>query len=142
MHNEQQIVEIADYLEAGMRCFVNIKSGEIKTVLDFDKWPSADEELWDEVNKELDENWSNYFEIEGMDSHQSFNLMADFTELIKDYKLKNRLINALNRSKPFRYFKWEVDNSGEHRQHWFDYKKMRYIEWVKDQFKDREMRTL
>ena len=30
---EKQIEEIADNLDSGMRCFYNLKSGEIKTIL-------------------------------------------------------------------------------------------------------------
>jgi hypothetical protein len=59
--------------------------------------------------------------------------MADFTEGIDNAGLQNKLINALNRSKPFQNFKWQIDNSGEYRQQWFEFKKMRYIQWVKEQ---------
>ena len=76
-----------------------------------------------------------YFEFEGFESHESFQIMVDFAESVDDQKLQNRLIYALNKSKPFSNFKWQVDNSGEYRQQWFDFKKMRYIEWVKEQIK-------
>jgi hypothetical protein len=59
--------------------------------------------------------------------------MTDFTESVDDTRLQDRLINALNRLKPLQNFKWQIDNSGEYRQQWFDFKKMRYIHWVKEQ---------
>jgi len=40
-----------------------------------------------------------------MSSRDSFNLMADFAESIDNKKLQDRLINALNKSKPFKNFK-------------------------------------
>ena len=129
----KQIEKIAEELECGMRCFYNLKTGEIKTVVDFDSWIGADEELWEDVLKEIDENRDDYFEFEGMSSHDDFRVMADFSESVEDDGLQGRLINALNRSKPFRNFKWQIDNSGEYRQEWFQFKKMRYIQWVKDQ---------
>jgi hypothetical protein len=130
---EKQIEEIADNLDCEMRCFYNFKTGEIKTLLNFDSWIGADEEPWEEEAKEIDENWDDYFEFTGFETHESFRIMADFAERIDDQKLQDQLINALNRPKPFRNFKWEIDNSGEYRQQWFDYKKMRYIQLVKEQ---------
>ncbi|WP_339739448.1 UPF0158 family protein [uncultured Sunxiuqinia sp.] len=130
---EKQIEEIADNLDCGMRCFYNLKTGGIKTLLNFDSWIGADEEPWEEEAKEIDENLDDYFEFEGFETHESFRIMADFAERIDDPKLQDQLINALNRPKPFRNFKWQIDNSGEYRQQWFDYKKMRYIQRVKEQ---------
>jgi len=130
---EKQIEEIADNLDCGMRCFFNLKSGEIKTVLNLDSWIMADEEPWEDELKEIENNWSDYFEFEGFETHESFQIMADFTDCVEDKAIQNKLINALNRPKPFQNFKWQIDNSGDYRQQWFDYKKMCYIEWVKEQ---------
>ncbi len=131
--NEKQIEEIADNLDSGMRCFYNLKTGEIKTLLNTDSWIGADEELWKEESEEINDNWADYFEFEGFKSHDSFQLMTDFAERVDDSKLQDKLRNALNRPKPFRNFKWQIDNSGVFRQQWFDFKKMRYIHWVKEQ---------
>ena len=82
---------------------------------------------------ELEENWDKYHEIPKMESHESFDLMTDFTETVDNDNLRDSLINALNRKHPFRNFKWIIDNSGSYRQQWFDYKNQRLIQWVKDQ---------
>jgi hypothetical protein len=130
---ENQIKEIADNLDCGMRCFYNLKTGEIKTLPNFDSWIGADEELWQEDSKEIDDNWADYFQFEGFESHESFRLMADFAESVGDVRLQDKLINALNKPKPFQNFKWQIDNSGKYRQQWFDFKRMRYIQWVNEQ---------
>jgi hypothetical protein len=130
---EKQIEEIADDLDCGMRCFYYQKTCEIKTLLNFDCWIGADEELWEEESNEIENNWVDYFEFEGFESHESFQIMVDFAEVVDDTGLQNKLINALNIPKPFQNFKWQIDNSGEYRQQWFDFKKMRYIQWVKKQ---------
>jgi hypothetical protein len=130
---EKQIEEIAENLDFGMRCYYNLKTGEIKTLLNLDSWIGADEELWEEEYKEIDDNWADYFEFKGFESHDSFRIMADFAESVDDTILQDKLIKALNRPKPFQNFKWQIDNSGEYRQQWFDFKKMRYIQWVKKQ---------
>jgi len=136
---EKQIEEIADHLECGMRVYYNLKSGEIKTVINFDTWFGAEEEPWEDVLDEIDENRDDYFEFEGFASHDSFNIMADFAESIDNARLQKKLFNALNRPKPFQNFKWQIDDSGEYKQQWFDFKKMRYIKWVKDQIELRNI---
>lgn len=42
----------------------------------------------------------------------------------------------LNRSKPFSNFKWIIDNSGDYRQKWFDFKNQKYIEWVEEKISE------
>ena len=56
--------------------------------------------------------------------------MVDFTDLVDNSALREKLINSLYRSKPFRNFKWIIDNSGDYRQKWFEFKNQKYIEWV------------
>jgi len=128
-----QIKEIAEYLEAGMKCYYNRLTGEIKTIIDFDSWIDADEELWKEDLNEIDEHFGDYFVFDNMTSNDSFKMMADFVDFVVDSSIQTKLINALNKSKPFRNFKQTIDNSGEYRQQWFDFKRSRYLEWVKDQ---------
>lgn len=130
---EKQIEEIAEELDSGMRCFYNLKSGDIKTIPNFDNLICGDEELWVEESKEIEENTSDYVEFEGLTSHESYQIMVDFAESLDDIKLQDKLMNALNRPKPFQNFKWQIDNSGEFRQQWFDFKKNRYIQWIKKQ---------
>jgi len=132
---EEQIKEIAENLDMGMRCFYHLKTGEIEATPDFlnSDWFGQNTEPWQEILDKLDENWSDYFEFEKMASHESFEIMADFAETVDNQNLQDRLFKALNGSKPFRNFKWEIDNSGEYRQKWFDYKNQRLIEFVKNQ---------
>src|SRR4030043_372779 len=102
---KDQIKEIAEQLDCGMRCYINKETGEIKTVLNFESWQTDDKEPWEDVLNELDENWDKYFEIERMESHESFKIMADVTETVDHPELRDKLINALNRKHPFQNFK-------------------------------------
>tara|TARA_R110002050_G_scaffold4573_1_gene22085 strand:+ start:64504 stop:64923 length:420 start_codon:yes stop_codon:yes gene_type:complete len=131
--SDKIIEEIADNLDSGMRCYLHMKTGDLKIIINEDKWIGADTEAWEDDIEEIDSNWTDYIEFEGMDSHESFKIMVDFTENVDNEKLQYRLKNALNKLKPFQNFKWEIDNSGDYRQEWFDFKKMRYIEYVKRQ---------
>lgn len=131
--NEKQISEIADSLDAGMNCFFNIKSGVIKAIIDLESWIGADEEPWEEDIKEIEENYEDYIAFDRMNTNQSFELMADFADSLDNEKIRRKLVNALNKSKPFRNYKWVIDNSGDYRNQWFEFKKNRYIEYVKEQ---------
>jgi hypothetical protein len=55
---------------------------------------------------------------------------------VDDKIIQNRLSNALNKAKPFRNFKFEIDNSGKYRQEWFDFKEQTYCEWINAQIKE------
>jgi hypothetical protein len=140
--NDNQIREIADNLDAGMNCYYNLKSGEIKAIIDIDSWIGADEESWEEDIREVEENYDDYIAFDRMNSNESFELMADFAESIDCLTLKVKLINALNKSKPFRNFKWVIDYSGEYRERWFDFKRNRYIEYVKEQIEGHNLNHL
>lgn len=130
---KDQIKEVAEQLDCGFKCYVNKETGTIQSVINFDKWLGGDEDPWTEVTKELEENWDKYIEVDGMESKDSFNVMADFAENVDSVELRESLIKALNRKHPFQNFKWVIDNSGPYRQKWFDFKNQRYIEWVEDQ---------
>ena len=130
--SKEQIREIADNLDCGMKCYLNKDTGAITSILDPDNWQYYDEETWEEVINDLEENWDNYVEIPKMESRESYDLMTDYTETVNNDNLQNRLINALNRSHPFRNFKQIIDDSGPYRQQWFEFKNQRLIQWVKD----------
>jgi len=117
---EKQIEEIADYLDCGLICLYNIETKEIITITEFDDYPDSDEFNWDDI-----------IEFEKMNSNDSFDLMIYFVEQLNDCLLKEKLINVLNRSKPFKNFKFQIDNSDEYRQKWFDFKNKSYVEYVK-----------
>jgi len=131
---KDQIKEIAEELDCGMKCYINKETGIIKSVPDFDSWQTGDTELWEDILNELDENWGNYLEIERMESHESFDIMVEFAEDVDSRELHDTLNNVLNRKQPFSNFKWVIDNSGPYRQKWFDFKTQSLKDWVIAQF--------
>jgi hypothetical protein len=134
--SKEQIRDIAGNLECGMVCYINTKDLNIKYLLDELDMAYTDTECWQEDIDEIEENYSDYFVIEKMNSTEAYKIMEGFTESLEDNPLYNKLINALNRRKPFQNFKWIIDNSGEYRQKWFDYKSKYYISWVKEKIED------
>lgn len=129
---QEQIKEIADQLDCGFRCFWNRKSNELIFLPDPLKHPLMEMEVWAEEMEKVDTDFDDIKVIEPLDSREAFEIMIEFTETLADSnKLKGKLINALNKRKPFREFKFVIDNSGEYRQQWFDFKACKMQEWVK-----------
>jgi hypothetical protein len=92
--------------------------------------------MWQDVSEEIDSNFDKYIAFDKLPTREYFQIMADFIDKVVDKKVQDRLINALNKSKPFRNFKYEIDNSGEYRQKWFDFKEQEYCKWIETQIKE------
>jgi Uncharacterised protein family (UPF0158) len=132
---KEQIKEIADQLDCGFRAFYHKQNGELIFVPNTEKHYDMDTEAWQDELDKLEENFSDYKQIVAMESNDSFSVMEDFAEQVNDSALQEKLFNELNRKHPFREFKFVIDNSGEYRNAWFDFKNRRYLEWVEDQLK-------
>lgn len=133
----KQINEIAQEIDCGLRCYLNLKTGRIISTPDFELNFDDRKEFYEEELEELENNWGDYAEIERPRSSDSFRFMADFAEQLKDgNRLKDRLFDALNKNKPFSRFKLEIDNSGEFRQKWFDFKVAKLENWVTEKLEE------
>jgi hypothetical protein len=129
------IKEIAEQLDCGFRVFVHQKSGKILFVPDNNNYSDIDLDSWDEELEELDNNFLEYIEIEKWTSNQAFEMMSEFAGLLKDKNLQNKLFDSLQKKRPFREFKFLIDNSGDYRQKWFDFKNNWQKEYVTQQIK-------
>lgn len=127
----KQIKEISEYLQAGMKVFINRKDLEIRTVLDWDDMLD-DTGYWEEELEKIEREWTDYVTITKMESREVFHIMADFIDEIEDERLQENLTKILNRKSPFANFKDEIESSA-YRQKWFDFKDRKYEEYVKEQ---------
>lgn len=124
------VSEIADSLDAGFVCFLNMKTLETEDIPkemlhDPEDFEDMTGESFESMNFQYPE-WEHCMTFEPLESHESFKIMRSFTDSLKDRMLQNRLANALDNHKPFANFKFIIDNSA-HRQDWFDFKK-HYLE--------------
>ena len=127
--------EIAGSLSAGLICYFNPDTLEIEDlpetmVLDPEEYEMMTGESANSL-KLKHTNWKNCIEIEPMESHESFKIMEYFIDEVTDNHLREKLIDALNRKKPFANFKYLVENS-ECRQQWFDFKQNQLEQYVWD----------
>ncbi|GAB4053830.1 UPF0158 family protein [Spirosoma litoris] len=132
--DKQQIEEIAEQLDCGLRAFCHKESGQLVFIIDSSKFPTADwEEEEQQAQDEIETNREDYLEIEAMGSRESYQVMVDFANQLTNVRLQEKLFRALDRRGPFREFKYEIDNSGDYRAEWFAFKNQRYIDWVSRQ---------
>lgn len=132
--SEKQIEDIAEDLECGFRIFLNTETKEIKTILEWDEL--ASDEFWETELTEIEQDPDKYIEFDKMDSRKEFRLMEDFVETVDNEELKKKLELGLRLSKPFRNFKDIIDDENEYKQKWFEFKRARYIDFVKEQLSD------
>lgn len=131
---KKQIAEIADQLDCGFSCHINKKNLDFIFVPDSDKHPDMELDAWKNDLKKLRKNPDNYITIAPPQSRDSFRIMSLFIETLPDDNiLKDRLNRALEKTHPFREFKFAIDNAGDFRQKWFDFKSEKLQEWVENE---------
>lgn len=128
------IAEIACDLEVGYRVFVHKSTGALRTYIDPEKSDCPEQEFADEFKFFLEEEASQYVEVEHWSTADAFRIMEAFAEQLTDAPgLQKQLFYALGNRKPLSGFKWKIDNNGPHRQQWFDFKSAQEQELVKKQ---------
>lgn len=130
----EQIKEIVSELDAGMKCFYHIPTGQIKSYPDELKGHAGfDDEYWQEIINEIDSASNEYISFEGMESIESFRLMENFVTGIPEKVIRNRFEDALAFKSPFQNFKQLLNHYPELRQQWFQFKEQQLVEWVQAQ---------
>ena len=111
--------------------YLNLKSGKINFI-NSESLPEQEE-----LKKEIENNYENFLEIVPIPSSKSYQVMLSFAEQLNIEEIKTRLLNVLNRKKPFNKFKNTLLDFPAIREKWFKYHdaKMKEIakEWLDDQ---------
>jgi hypothetical protein len=131
------IKEITDQLDCGQNAFIHKYTKKTLFVPDTENNIYADDSFFEKELEELEKNFDSYFKIERMTSRESFEVMENFIAECDDNKtLQSKLVNALQKSKPFREFKFIIDYSGDYRNKWFDFKEKKYLLFVEKQLEE------
>jgi len=117
------IHRIADNLNCGENCYYNPTTNEIITI------PQSleiyeDEEFMEFFQENIDkvaENKTDFIKIEVLESSASFKIMEKFVDKITDKKFRNKLEEISQERKPFKNFKYQVENS-DYREDWFEFR--------------------
>lgn len=118
----KNIKEIAEQLDCGFRAYIHKTTRQLLFVPDENSLPDIELDSWNEELEQLENNHTDYYEIDKWTTSNAFETMSEFAKQLTEKNLQNRLFNALRKNKPFREFKFVIDNSGDFRQQWFDFK--------------------
>ena len=118
----ENIKEIAEQLDCGFRAFIHKTTQQILFVPDENFLTDIDLDPWNEELEQLENNITDHYEIDKWTSSEAFETMSEFADQLTDSNLQNRLFDALRKNKPYREFKSVIDNSGDFRQQWIDFK--------------------
>ncbi|MFS8083113.1 MAG: UPF0158 family protein, partial [Ginsengibacter sp.] len=137
---KQILNNIADSMEASMKCFIHKTTFEVVSVPDEYRFPEMDwedeEGPWKEDIDKVFEN-PDYIEIEKLESSDSFKIMEDFALSLPESTTKMRLLTALDGHKPFGTFNHQIHNAGKEKEQWFQFRRGREIKWIDDQLEGR-----
>lgn len=129
------VSEIADSIEAGFVCFLNVDTLESE---EYPKEMLNDPEEFEAMTGQSFESmdmkyttWEKYINFEPLDSFEDMQIMKQFTAFTDDVRLQNRLTNALESRKPFANFINILDNT-EHLHNWYNFKKQYMRDHVKE----------
>jgi hypothetical protein len=133
---KQQINDISQSLEAGMKVFINCQTLEYRSVLDWDEM--MDPEFSEKEIEEIENEWTDYIIVQKMESFEAFKVMEDFCDDLEDEPLKEDLLKILNRKSHFANFKIEIDSS-DYREKWFSFRQRKYEEYVMRRLESEEI---
>lgn len=126
--------EIAEQLSMGFKAFVHKENGELLFFPDERQFWGEDFSAWKKEMDKLENNPDEYLEIDKWTSYDAYRIMADFAEQVTNSSLKNKLVEALNKRKPFQGFRFIVDNDFDLREDWFVFRDKGQQEYVRKQF--------
>jgi hypothetical protein len=127
---DEAIKSIAEDLQSDLKCYVNKKTKELVSIIPLDQ--IDDEEICELERERYESHGDHLIELDKMPSRMAFQVMEEFVEQLADKRFQVRLMDTLERKKPFRNFRHQVDNS-LYREDWFAYRDQRYFDWVKKQ---------
>ena len=127
---DEQLQSIAENLDRGMKVYFNTETHEIKSMVDFENNIYAEEEEWEEDFKEIEEDIDNFLLFEKMSSGESYRMMEEFVETVKDKELKKNLELGLSLSNPFQNFRDIIDGHQDYREKWFEFKDQKYVDYI------------
>jgi len=127
--------DIADSLEAGLKCFIHRDTHEVISFpKDYeDQLFDGEEDPWDDEKKKIKNAKRKYFEVQSMPSRFGFKVMEEFVHSINNNPTKNLLLKALEGRKPFANFKDQIDSLGNYREQWFKFRREKNIQWLQKQ---------
>lgn len=131
--DDKLLYEIIDLLDTGEIVYLHRKTFEILSYPDPQRWSENEFiDLIDEVKARAAAEPDQFIVIDPPEPRDSFHIMEDFIFTVDDEHLRDRLLEALNSKKPFRYFRVTIEDSTEY-DNWLNFHDARMKEWLLEQ---------
>ncbi len=126
------LFDIIDLLDDGEIVYIPRQTQEILSYPDPQRWGESEFiDLIEEVKARAEAEPDMFVVIDPPDPRDAYHIMEDFIFTVEDEQLRDRLLEALNSKKPFRYFRATVEDSPL-RASWYDFKDARMKIWLLD----------
>ena len=126
------LFDIIDLLDDGEIVYIHRQTQEILSYPDPQRWGESEFiDLIEEVKARAEAEPDMFVVIDPPDPRDAYHIMEDFIFTVEDEQLRDRLLEALNSKKPFRYFRATVEDSPL-RDAWYDFKDARMKIWLLD----------
>ncbi|MDX5340163.1 MAG: UPF0158 family protein [Cyclobacteriaceae bacterium] len=131
---EKEADFIAAQLLKGNVCFYQVDKKKIHHMPDDEDYFNYDlTEEEEDILDAIEENPENYAEFTKMEPAQEHQMMQDFIDRkIKERNLAEELVDALSKPKAATGFKFLIESS-KYKDEWVEYRKSKYLDWVKEQ---------
>ncbi|UMB53295.1 UPF0158 family protein [Lutibacter sp. A64] len=127
------IKEIANNLDSGITSYYNPKNRKLIGIPNIDDFGIIDKDFQEFIQKDIDEITKykeDFIAFELLKGYETFKIIEDFKHELSDTNFIEKLNYALTNKKPFRNFKYLIDNS-DYREQWFKFKQQELEKIVK-----------
>jgi hypothetical protein len=126
------IKDIAGSIEMnGHTSYLNKETLDVVMLPDELQMAYGDRDMFQDLIDELEANPDKYIEIQAVSSREGFELMEAFAGKLKDRNKQTKLFNSLNRPKPFRQFRYALEDNDLLEQ-WYSFKDAYYEQLAKE----------
>ncbi len=127
------LFEIIDLLDDGEIVYLHRQTKEILSYPDPRRWGENEFiDLAESVKSRAAAEPDQFIVIDPPEPRDSYRIMEDFIFTVPDEHLRDRLLEALNSKKPFRYFRVTIEDSPEY-DRWLDFRDARMKGWLLEQ---------
>jgi len=134
--SQEQIKDIAQELDGGMKCFYHISTSEVKSYPDeLRDHGGFEEEFWEDIIKQVESSPDEFVAFQSLESFESFRVMETFINNIEEVKIQHQFLDTIQLKKPFQQFKYLLADYPALREQWFDFKNLHLVEYVQQQLK-------
>jgi len=113
--------------------FVNVKTGEVRFLMDIDQMDMED--FKDMVKKEyekIEAEKEDWVRLKNLNSREEFQIMESFIPKVRTKRIRERLQLALTGYKPFQNFKDQIHQMALERDEWFEHRTRYNINHIRD----------